>query len=127
MEKTALIIDDNKSNRDVLHMMLKLNGVKPVALETPRYLERAFEGNERIDVVFLDLEFPNYSGYDLVKQFKADARLQSTPIIAYSVHSSEVEAIRAAGFDGFLSKPLEAHLFAEQLARILKGESVWSF
>lgn len=127
MNKTALIIDDNKANRDVLHMMLKANGVTPIALESPRYLERAFNECDQIDVVFLDLEFPNYDGLQLIQSFKVDARLQRALIIAYTVHSSEVNAIRDAGFDGFLAKPLDSRRFADQLTRILNGESVWEY
>ncbi|NIP28430.1 MAG: response regulator, partial [Phycisphaerae bacterium] len=32
---------------------------------------------------------------------------------------------REAGFDGFLSKPLDADEFPAQIRRILEGESVW--
>lgn len=127
MGKTALIIDDNKANRDVLQMMLKANGVTPIALESPRYLDRAFSEGDQFDVVFLDLEFPNYDGLELIHSFKADARLRASAIIAYTVHTNEVHAMREAGFDGFLGKPLNPRLFTQQLERILKGESVWEY
>jgi two-component system cell cycle response regulator DivK len=36
-----------------------------------------------------------------------------------------MQKARQAGFDGFLSKPLDADVFPEQVRRILSGESVW--
>lgn len=125
MNKIALVVDDNKQNRDLLQMMLKANGVTPVALESPRNLEQAMNEHGPFAVIFLDLEFPNYNGIALIRQFKADPRLNGAPIIAYTVHTSEIEAARAAGFDGFLGKPLKPHQFASQLQAILNGEAVW--
>lgn len=51
--------------------------------------------------------------------------LDDVPIVAYSVHVSEIEIARRAGFDGFLGKPLDADRFSDQLRRILSGEQVW--
>ena len=47
--------------------------------------------------------------------------------ITLRVHNSELREIQAAGFDGFLGKPLQPHQFADQLARILRHEPVWEF
>lgn len=125
MTTVALIIDDNKANRDVLHLMLRANGVTPVALDSPRFLDRALEQQPKIDLVFLDLEFPNYDGLTLARTLKAHPALRHAPIIAYTVHTSEIDMARSAGFDGFLGKPLDPHRFADQLRRILDGEAVW--
>ncbi|MBE2271942.1 MAG: response regulator [Anaerolinea sp.] len=125
MTKTALIIDDNKANRDVLTMMLKTNGVSPVSLDSPRFLADSLAQIDHIDVVFLDLEFPNYNGLDLVNYLREQPTLSGAPIVAYTVHTSEVETVRDAGFDGFLGKPLKPHRFAGQLQRILNGDAVW--
>jgi two-component system, cell cycle response regulator DivK len=40
-------------------------------------------------------------------------------------NSSELDKARAAGFDGYLSKPLNVRRFPEQIRRILQGEQVW--
>lgn len=125
--KTALIIDDNQSNLNVLQMMLAKNGVRAVGIPSPHQLDSALGQHSQFDVIFLDLEFPNYSGYELVGQLKARGDLGGTPIIAYSVHNSEIREIQDAGFDRFLGKPLQPHQFAGQLARILRHESDWEF
>jgi len=51
--------------------------------------------------------------------------LGRVPIIAYTVHVSEIDVVRQHGFDGFLGKPLDSARFPQQLARILNREPVW--
>src|ERR1700687_3556233 len=90
----ALIIDDNQFNIDVLIMMLSEEGIICTALTLCRHLRQALDQMDRGDVVFLDLEFPHGDGFELIKVLKADPRLSGVPIVAYSVHTSEVERAR---------------------------------
>jgi len=121
----ALIIDDNQLNIEVLIMMLSEEGTVSTALTVWRHLKQALDHMDRIDVVFLDLEFPHGDGFDLLKILKADPRLNGVPIVAYSVHTSEIERARRAGFHSFLGKPINAQQFSGQLQRILNHEAVW--
>ena len=79
-----------------------------------------------VDVIFLDLELPGINGYDILDKLKRDARFSSVPIVAYTVHVSEINQARKLGFHSFIGKPLDADLFPRQLERILKGEHVWA-
>ena len=121
----ALVIDDNQLNIDVLIMMLSEEGMVSTALTVWRHLIQALDQMERIDVVFLDLEFPHGDGFELLNVLKADPRLKGVPIVAYSVHTSEIERVRRAGFHGFIGKPINAQHFPVQLQRILNYEPVW--
>lgn len=121
----ALIIDDNRMNIDVMKMLLTNQGVAFTAVESPRLGLEALAKTGAVDVVFLDLEFPNDDGMDYLDTFKNDPRLAGVPIVAYTVHTSEIDVARKAGFHGFLGKPLSAQRFPEQLQRILAGQSVW--
>jgi len=71
------------------------------------------------------LGFPNDDGFEIFTALRADPRLKNAPIVAYTVHQSEIERVRRMGFDGFLGKPLNMKRFGEQLQRILRGEPVW--
>lgn len=124
-EHHALIIDDNRLNIEVLTMLLQREGIAYTAIETPRALESALADIEAVSVVFLDLEMPNHDGFDLLSELKALPQIGTAPIVAYTVHTSEIDRARRAGFDAFLGKPLNSSRFSEQLARILNGESVW--
>lgn len=121
----ALIIDDNRNNIDVLVMLLDQEGVTHTAVQTVRQVEQALHQINTVDVVFLDLEFPVGDGFQILDALKAMPRFQTVPIVAYSVHTSEIDVVRRAGFDGFLGKPLNRQQFPEQLRRIMSGHQVW--
>ncbi len=121
----ALVIDDRRSNIEVLAMLLAQQGFATVAVESLRQVAAALAGLDRVEVVFLDLGFPNGSGLELIRDLRLQPRLKQVPIVAYTVHMSEVKAAREAGFDGFLSKPLDGIRFPDQFRRILNHEAVW--
>lgn len=79
----------------------------------------------KLDIVFLDLEMPDIDSYEMLEQLRGDSRFQSTPIIASTVHISEIKVAHDKGFDGFIGKPIDPDKFPEQLSRILSGEGVW--
>lgn len=119
----ALIIDDNLQNVKVLAQLLAKQGVKCTEILNPTQIIDNPVQDESIDVIFLDLEMPTIDGYQLKDMLRA--YLGDVPIIAYTVHVSEMNVVRDMGFDGFLGKPLDTTKFPNQLARILRGEAVW--
>jgi len=124
-EKHALIIDDNAKNVTVLTRLLAAERVSSTQITQPKQLEATLEGLNQVDVVFLDLEMPDLDGYQVLQYLKTEARFQTIPVVAYTVHLSEMAAAHQQGFDGFLGKPLDSDRFPDQLARILSGEAVW--
>ena len=124
-EKRALIIDDNSKNMAVLARLLATEGVESVQVNDPRILESAIESPDKFDVVFLDLEMPMIDGFQVLDTLKTDERFQSVPVVAYTVHVSEMRNAYQHGFDGFIGKPLDSDRFPNQLSRILNGEGVW--
>lgn len=122
----ALIIDDNVDNVGILEEMLTMEGVGFTSLDDPAKFDAKVKNQPGYDVVFLDLEMPNVDGYEMLKKLKSDTRFANVPIVAYTVHISEINEIRKRGFHSFLGKPLDADAFPQQLRRILKGERVWA-
>lgn len=123
--KHVVIVDDNHLNVEVLTMLLARENIGYTTLDSPRYLQETLTNQGHIDVIFLDLEMPNYNGIETMRTLKADERYANIPIIAYTVHTSEIDVVRRAGFDGFLGKPVDPHRFPILLKHILAGESVW--
>ncbi|HEX2907779.1 MAG TPA: response regulator [Phototrophicaceae bacterium] len=121
----ALIIDDNVRNVTVLVGLLEMEGLTSTRVTHPNQLNAALVGLTQLDVVFLDLEMPGQNGYEVLAQLKAMPQLQTVPVVAYTVHVSEVQVAHDQGFDGFLGKPINPDKFPGQLARILNGERVW--
>jgi CheY-like chemotaxis protein len=119
-----LIVDDNADNLGILAEMLGMEGVEYTAVQNPAKLEGSI-GKTKFDAVFLDLEMPHANGYELFEKMKADPRFKNVPIVAYTVHVSEINVVRNMGFHSFIGKPLDADAFPSQLAKILRGERVW--
>ncbi len=120
----ALIIDDDESNVEVLQRLLLAQHVECTALLNPIRLEDIRENLPQIDVIFLDLGMPHITGYEVFEILQKEIG-SAVPIVAYTVHTSEIDVARDLGFHSFLGKPLEAARFPDQLAHILNGESVW--
>src|SRR5688572_21966727 len=119
----ALVIDDNGSNLKVLARLLARQNVTCTEINNSATLAEILPTLGTVDVVFLDLEMPVLDGYHIKDVLRS--ALGKTPIIAYTVHVSEMNVVRNLGFDGFIGKPVDNARFPDQLARILRGESVW--
>ncbi len=124
-QSQALIIDDNSKNLSVLSRLLSNEGLSSVQVTNASKLDEAIAQAKDIRVVFLDLELPGMDGYQILNKLKADPNFKSIPVVAYTVHVSEIQAAHQNGFDGFVGKPLDSDRFPDQLRRILNGEPVW--
>ncbi len=125
MGPKILLIDDNRLNRDVLGVLLRKLGIEYVMLESPLNLQQLLNEIDHLEAVFLDLEMPVMNGYEGLAVLKAHPVTQDTPVVAYTVHVSQVNQAKQAGFDSFLSKPIDSNRFPEYLERILNGQAVW--
>ena len=125
MKMVALVIDDDVLNIEVLVHLLKREGVDTLSLKCPDQLPEFVKSVADVEVIFLDLEFPDTNGFNIIKDLRNSPHLGNVPIVAYSVHISEIERARREGFDSFLGKPLRSTEFPHQLQRILNHEGVW--
>ncbi len=122
--KHALIIDDDAYNVYIMERFLDREDISYTAITDTSTLEDVLKSLQRIDIVLLDLEMPKRDGYELMEILKY--RVQpDIPIVACTVHTSEINRTRKLGFSGFIAKPLDIDRFSDQLKRILDGESLW--
>lgn len=121
----AVIIDDSPSSGKVLAGYLKLESATSTVVTDPTKIDDSLKDQNRVDVIFLDLEMPGLDGYAVFDLLRAKPEFTDTPIIAYSVHVNELKNTHELGFNGFIGKPLSDKKFSAQLSRILKGEGVW--
>ena len=123
--KRALIIDDDQRNIAVLRKMLDQMMVKCTAIDDCRNIEARLLEVDQPDVIFLDLEMPGTNGYNVLKLLQSSRNFANVPVVACTVHTSQMNRGKAAGFHSFLGKPLDSHTFPDQLRRILSGHPVW--
>src|SRR3954463_12965314 len=98
----ALIVEDNNHNMHILSSLLAEQGITHTAVLDPLALSGLLETIEPTDVIFVDLEMPSMSGYDVLQMIKSDVRFGDIPVVACTVHISEITTAHAQGFDGFL-------------------------
>jgi len=81
----------------------------------------------RPNLILLDIGLPGEDGYAVLRDLRRDPILKGTRVVAVTARASREEMARAqaAGFDGFISKPLDLARFPGQVLRILAGEGVW--
>jgi two-component system cell cycle response regulator DivK len=120
----ALLIDDDPFNLEVLQRFLTQEGITCNSLQNIKTISSVMASIPRIDLVFLDLEMPQTNGYE-VFQLLRDTFGTEAAIVACTVHLNEISKVRDAGFNGFISKPLDQKRFPGQVKRLLQGEEVW--
>ena len=125
-----LVVEDDPDNRTVIERLLRLAGIglgsfAAIEGDAAAYLAGT---KESFDLVFLDLQLPKKDGYAILEEIRADPRLAPMRVVALTANVSrrEVERCRAAGFDGFIGKPIDGRRFSALLRKILKGEAVWT-
>ena len=126
-DATVLVVEDNVSNFVLIARMLGYLGIhcewKTSGYEVVEYADTL----PRLDLVLMDIRLPYEDGYGALKKIRNSERLKNTTIVAVTAEASseQIKKARAAGFDGFLGKPLDPDRFPEQIQRILEGEEVW--
>ncbi len=124
----VLVVEDNVPNFVLIARLLAFMGIQKCEWKTTGWGVVEFAKTmPKVDLILMDLRLPHEDGYEALEQLRADPDLRNTLVVVVTAQASSVEMQKAreAGFDGFLSKPLDADEFPAQIRRILEGESVW--
>jgi len=114
----VLVAEDDPMSQRLVQTVLAQRGHKLVLTANGREALATLE-KERFDVVLMDIQMPEMNGYQATAEIRA--REKSTgahiPIIALTAHSrwEDRERCRAAGMDGYLSKPIDFKQLIEQV------------
>jgi CheY-like chemotaxis protein len=126
--KHILIVEDNVLNRVVYQMTLVMNGAITTYDRWGDRTLRLLEGAQQWDLIVLDLMLPRgMSGFDIFEEIRQLPEYDAVPIIAISASepSVAIPQARKLGFSGFISKPINESIFADQIAQIIAGEQIW--
>jgi two-component system cell cycle response regulator DivK len=130
----VIIVEDNADNLLVVMKLLKMIGIERINWRTTgwqvvQFVQTLSQVNMegRPDLILLDIGLPREDGYQVLAALRADPLLHNTRVVAVTVRSAPIEMsrARAAGFDGFIGKPIDPLRFPDQIKRLLAGESVW--
>jgi two-component system, cell cycle response regulator DivK len=119
----VLIVDDNEKNRKLARDVLGAAGLR--TLEAANGRDGIALAAERLpDVILLDLRLPDMDGIVVVRELRGTGRTARIPVIALSALQPEGDWLLAAGFAGYLGKPIDVGAFADQVRRFCTGTGV---
>lgn len=124
----ALAVEDDIGGMAIIGVMMRYLGMQSYMNATgERVVELALAMKPRPNIIFLDLNLPKTTGYDILAQIRKEAQLAKVLVVAVTAQDADTEIPKcmAAGFDGFIGKPISRSRFPRQLRRILSGEPVW--
>ncbi|MDR2104296.1 MAG: response regulator [Deferribacteraceae bacterium] len=123
----VLVVDDVPTNLDVVKgMMLPYGLMMDFALSGMEAIEMIKAEKLRYDVIFMDHMMPNMDGIEAVKIIRNEINTEyarTVPILAFTANAliGNEELFLAHGFQGFLSKPLDAVKLDEALNKWVRN------
>jgi len=115
-----LVIEDNQTNLDLMVYLLRNYGYTPLtACNGEEGLEAA--RREIPHLIICDLQMPKLDGYEVARQVRLDPRLSKLPLVAVTAFTmrGDRDKVLAAGFDGYLGKPIVPEEFVSQVEAFL--------
>lgn len=118
--KKIMIVEDNELNMKLFTDILEAHGYQ--TLQVRRGSEAVPTSRQhQPDLILLDIQLPEVSGFEVTRDLKQDPSLQHIPIVAVTAFAmrADEERIRASGCEGYLSKPISVNHFLETVSGLL--------
>jgi CheY-like chemotaxis protein len=120
--KRVLVAEDNAVNRELIRELLELRGYE---------VSEACDGQEALqmieasppDILLLDLGMPKLDGFGVIKKVRENPQLTGLPVLAVTAYAMRGDREKAldAGFDGYVSKPINAAALSQAMESLLGG------
>jgi two-component system, cell cycle response regulator len=117
---TILIVEDNPLNLELATDLLTAEGYS---------IHQARSGEEGVRValaelpalILMDLRLPGMDGFAALRGLRGNPRTAQIPVVALTAQAmnGDKEAVMAAGFNGYISKPIDTRTFCQTIARVL--------
>ena len=116
-----LIVDDHETNRKLARDVLRAAGLQ--TLEASRGdAAISVATDNRPDVILLDLRLPDMNGTEVARRLRSGTGTEEIPVVALSAsaYAWSTDRLLAAGFDGYLQKPIDVRAFPDQVRGFCK-------
>jgi two-component system cell cycle response regulator len=116
-----LLVEDVPANRVLMAKLLKAAGHQVLqAVDGASGL--ALAQTSRPDLILMDLSLPGIDGWETLRRLRGDRATSDTPVVCVTAHAmvGDRERAVAAGFDGYMSKPIETMSFARTVETYLR-------
>lgn len=121
--KTILVVEDTVDTRELLHLYLTKEGFTVIlAADGGEGLYRA--QSDHPDLIITDINMPNLSGTDMIRQLREAPAAENIPIIALTAYGKDFsdEAL-SAGASESMQKPFEFEALIALVQSLLKEHS----
>jgi two-component system cell cycle response regulator DivK len=114
----VLVVEDNQKNMKLFRDVLLAAGYRPLEATTGEEAV-AVAAEHSPDLVLMDIQLPDIDGIEALGRLRADGRTAFLPVLALTAQAMEGDRERflAAGFDDYLSKPVNVVDLVATVAR----------
>ena len=119
---TIVVVEDQPDSLKLLTTLLSLKGHQVVGLPNGDRLAEIMRTQKPVpDLVLLDIQLPGRDGYAVLEELK-ELPERSWKVVALTAHALPEDRARAtaAGFDGYITKPIDVRTFPAEVARYLQ-------
>ena len=118
--KKILIVDDTEWNRDLLVQLLEDDYDLAQAVDGAEAVKKA--GQEKPDLILMDLGMPVMDGWEATRRIKANSELKHIAIIAVTSHAmvGDEMTAREAGCDDYIAKPVDESELMRKIKKFLQ-------
>lgn len=126
-EKTVLVIEDNAMNMKLIRAVLKLGHYRVLETSDAENGIR-LAGEDRPDLILMDIQLPGMDGLSATRIIKADPNLKDIPVFAMTGYAMEDEKRKAidVGFAGYIVKPFHVNELLETIAQAVNDRQTSS-
>jgi CheY-like chemotaxis protein len=119
-----LVVEDSPDNMKLFRTLLTLKGHEVTGLPGGDELLETIDRTAP-ELVLMDIQLPGKDGFTLLGEIR-DSRHRSLRVLALTAHAMSGDRERAmeAGFDGYITKPIDIRAFPDLVKRALAGEAV---
>jgi len=121
MSKTALVVDDSPTMRQMVAFTLTNAGFTVLEAENGKDAVSKLSGAPKMDLVVTDLNMPEMDGIALIKELRKLAAFKFTPILMLTTESAmeKKQAGKEAGATGWIVKPFNPDVLMKTIAKVL--------
>jgi two-component system cell cycle response regulator DivK len=121
MHKRILIVEDNEQNRTLLKDVLEYHGYR--VIEAANGGDGVAHAREHLpDLILLDIQMPVMNGFAAIQALRDDPATRGIRVIALTSFAmkGDREKIMAAGFQGYLAKPIDTRELPKMVAGFME-------
>jgi len=119
---TIVVVEDQPDSLKLLTTLLSLKGHQVVGLPNGDQLAEIMRTQKPVpELVLLDIQLPGRDGYAVLEELN-ELPERSWKVVALTAHALPEDRARAsaAGFDGYITKPIDVRTFPAEVARYLQ-------